>query len=84
MHNFFILLMIFAAAIIVISLLSILDPEILRSLSLFQSGEVFKSKNPRDDAKKLAKYLIPVALIIGVIGAAGFFLSGCSLIGGGV
>ena len=74
MHNFFILLMIFAAAIIVISLLSILDPEILRSLTFFQSGEIFKG-NPREDVRKLVKCLIPVALIIGVVGAAGFFLS---------
>lgn len=74
MHSFSILLMIFAAVIIVITLLSILDPEILRSLAYFQSGEIFKG-NPRDDVKKLAKYLIPVALVIGVIGVVGFLLS---------
>ena len=75
MRNFSILLMIFAAAIIVISLLSILDPEILRSLTYFQSGAIFKEGNPRDAARKLAKYLIPVAVVIGVIGAVVFLLS---------
>ena len=75
MRNFSILLMIFAAAIIVISLLSILDPEILRSLTYFQSGVIFKEDNPRDAARKLAKYLIPVAIVIGVIGVVVFLLS---------
>lgn len=74
MHNFSIILMVFAAAIIIISLLSILDPEILRSLAYFQSGAIFKG-NPRDDAKKLARYLIPVAVVIGVIGVVMFLLS---------